>query len=90
MFFMGLCFCDGFKLYFVGKLIWSLLGFCIGFILAFKPHIAIEIQRRFYEKINWKIEPISMEKELRNTQIMGIFVIVAAVLTILYAIIKAI
>jgi len=54
----------------------SLIGFCVGLLLIFKPTLAIEIQKRFYEKINWKIEPVSMQKEIRNTRIMGWFLII--------------
>jgi hypothetical protein len=39
--------------------------------LIIKPEFDIEIQRRFYARINWRIEPVSLEKELRNTRLMG-------------------
>jgi hypothetical protein len=52
-----------------------LLSFLFGIFVFFKPSSAIELQRRFYEKINWKIEPISMTKEIRNTKLMGLFVL---------------
>jgi len=54
----------------------SLVGFCIGILFITKPAVAIEIQRRFYAKINWKIEPISMQKELRNTRMMGLILVI--------------
>lgn len=56
----------------------------IGLFLILAPSLAIEIQKRFYEKINWRIEPISMQKEIRNTRAMGIFIIAFAVLTAVY------
>lgn len=62
----------------------SILGLSVGLFLFFKPSLAIEIQRRFYEKINWKIEPISMQKEIRNTKIMGLFLIIVVLLTMTY------
>ena len=65
-------------------------SFSIGLFLIVKPSLAIEIQRRVYEKINWRIEPISMSKEIRNTKIMGIFVIIAILLAIIYMVITAI
>lgn len=49
----------------------SLISLSIGLFLVNKPSLAIEMQRRFYCLINWKIEPISMEKEIRHTRIMG-------------------
>lgn len=56
----------------------------IGVFLVMKPQLAIEIQRRFYARINWKIEPISMEKELRNTRSMGIFLIIFSIATLIF------
>jgi hypothetical protein len=55
----------------------------VGLFIFLKPTLTIEIQRRFYEKINWKIEPISMQKEIRNTRLMGLFLIVIAFLALL-------
>ena len=55
-----------------------------GLFLFLRPAHAIELQRRFYEKINWRIEPISMQKELRNTKIMGIGLIVMTILITAY------
>lgn len=65
-----------------------LFSFCIGFSLVIKPAIAIEIQRRFYASINWKIEPVSMQKEIRNTRIMGWFLIVFLIATLFFIIAK--
>lgn len=42
-----------------------------GALLAMLPASAIRFQQRFYEKINWRMEPVSWEKELRNTRRMG-------------------
>ena len=63
----------------------SVVGIIIGLFVFFKPILTIEIQKKFYEKINWRIEPISMQKEIRNTKIMGIFLAVVALLTIMYS-----
>jgi hypothetical protein len=52
-----------------------LLSFLFGIFVFFKPSLAIELQRRFYERINWKMEPISMPREIRNTKIMGLLLI---------------
>jgi len=57
-------------------LLFFLIVLLIGLLLAFKPASAIELQRRFYLLINWKIEPVSLPKELRNTRLMGIFLII--------------
>jgi uncharacterized membrane protein YidH (DUF202 family) len=55
----------------------------IGLFLFLKPSSAIELQKKFYEKINWRIEPVSMPKEIRNTRVMGLFLVLAALLTII-------
>lgn len=60
----------------------SVINTLIGFFLILKPALVIEIQKKFYEKINWRIEPISVKKEIRNTRIMGLFLIVITLLMI--------
>ena len=74
----------------LGAILIAIFSLFIGFILVVKPDLAIEIQRKFYEKINWKIEPISMPKEICNTRIMGLFLSIIALLTITYILIKVI
>ena len=61
-----------------------LASLVFGLFLLFKPSSAIEIQRRFYEKINWRIEPVSMAGEIRNTRIMGVFVAVFSIVISLF------
>lgn len=57
----------------------SVIGIIVGLFVFFKPELTIEIQKKFYERINWRIGPVSMQKEIRNTKIMGIFLVVVAV-----------
>lgn len=64
--------------------IFSLCSLGVGFFLIAKPHQAIEIQKRFYARINWKIEPISMPKETRNTRLMGWFLIILLTITLIF------
>ncbi len=63
-------------------ILFSVAGLGIGAFMVINPHLAIEIQRRFYAKINWRIEPISLSKEIRNTRIMGWFLIILSVATL--------
>ena len=49
-----------------------------GVVCLFNPILAIKIQQKFYERINWKIEPINLKKELRNTRIMGLISLILA------------
>lgn len=67
------------------KLLFGLVSsviFTIGLFIFFKPASAIKLQIKFYGMINWRIEPIDMRKEIRNTRIMGAFLIIAAILVI--------
>ncbi len=57
-------------------ILFFLINFLVGIFLIFKPASAIEIQRKFYALINWRIEPISMPKEIRSTRIMGLLLII--------------
>jgi len=66
----------------------SVIGIIVGLFVFFRPELTIEIQKKFYERINWRIEPISMQKEIRNTKIMGISLVVVAVVMIIYSLIK--
>jgi len=58
-------------LYLIIEIAVVILAFISGFICLFSPNSAIRIQQKFYEQINWKIEPINKAKEIRNTKIMG-------------------
>jgi hypothetical protein len=65
-----------------------IIGMLTGFFFLLKPARLIEIQRRFYEKINWRIEPVSMPKELRNTRIMGSIIIVFSLAALIFCLVK--
>jgi hypothetical protein len=69
-------------------LLMPLAGFIIGLSLFFKPSVVITIQKNFYARINWRIEPISMAKELRNTKIMGLCLVAFALLAFIYLIVS--
>lgn len=62
----------------------SLIGIMLGVIVYKNPAWVIEIQRKFYEKINWRIVPISLERELRNTRRMGFMLIAIGLLALAY------
>lgn len=66
----------------------SIICLVLGFLLFLNPVLAIEIQRRFYTKINWRIEPISMSKEIRHTRLMGMFLIFLTLLIIIFRFLK--
>jgi len=55
-----------------------------GALVAWKPKKTIEIQIALYRPFNWKIEPISMEKEIKNTRIMGLTLFVLGIISLAY------
>ncbi len=63
-------------------ILFSIIGLGIGAFMVIHPALSIEIQRRFYCRINWKIEPISLVKEIRNTRAMGWFLVILSVTTL--------
>ena len=67
-------------IFILAVLICLLLG---GYIYA-SPQEIIELQQKFYTLINWRMEPISMSKEIRNTKLMGAFLIVFALISCIY------
>ncbi|MDP3732120.1 MAG: hypothetical protein Q8R31_03695 [Candidatus Omnitrophota bacterium] len=70
-------------------ILFSIIGLGIGAFMVINPALSIEIQRRFYCHINWKIEPISLVKEIRNTRLMGWFLIILLVTTLFFLLPKA-
>ncbi|HOU35970.1 MAG TPA: hypothetical protein PK562_01725 [Candidatus Omnitrophota bacterium] len=55
-----------------------------GVVLIKAPARAIELQKRFYLLINWRIEPVDYAREIRNTRAMGIFLIAAVIASLFY------
>jgi hypothetical protein len=76
------------KLILSGLLILMAGMFFVGLFAFFAPTKTIELQKKFYAKINWKIEPISMEKEIRNSRVMGLFIVFLAVYAFVIAMMK--
>ncbi|MDD5431725.1 MAG: hypothetical protein PHO70_01890 [Candidatus Omnitrophica bacterium] len=71
--------------YLISVLILSaVMPLILGVFLVAKPSLAIELQRRFYALINWRIEPISMKKEIRNTRLMGFLLFVVLIAAVLF------
>lgn len=57
------------------------LSIITGLICIKYPSKIIAFQQYFYSKINWRIEPISMQKEIRNTKYMGLFLVLTGLLS---------
>lgn len=48
------------------------MGMIFGALVAWHPKKILDAQIAFYKHVNWKMQPISMEKEVRNTRMMGL------------------
>ena len=72
----------------ITQLLVSLASVIIGLIMFLKPAFCIEFQKKFYAKINWRLEPIDMKLEIRSTRIMGLFLIVITLAAVAYILIR--
>jgi len=70
-----------------GQIVMALVGAIIGLFLFLQPSRTIELQTKFYACINWRMEPISVAREIRNTKRMGLLLTGVAVFTLAYSII---
>ena len=83
------CFCCGEMICrFCVQLTIAVIAIAFGGLLVWKPKKIIGIQIALYRPFNWKIEPISMEKEIRNTRIMGLAVLVLGILSFGFILLK--
>ncbi len=60
------------------------VGIIVGLAMFFKTASLIEMQIKFYAKINWHMKPISMPKEIKNTKFMGLVLVTFCLLAIIY------
>ncbi len=73
---------------FCTQLTLTVIAIVFGGLIAWKPKKTIDIQIALYRPFNWKIEPISMEKEIKNTRIIGLAAFVVGALSLIYILIK--
>ena len=68
----------------MNSVLWIVAVFSAGFgaWLIRKPRKAIETQIAFYRRINWKMEPLDWDREIRNTRIMGAMALVCGAATV--------
>lgn len=66
------------------SMLFAVAGIIAGLAMFFQPAPLIKMQIKFYTKINWRIKPISMPKEIKNTRIMGLVLFVFCVFSIIY------
>lgn len=65
------------------------LIFCVGLFSCFfgawlvkAPKKVIELQIAFYRRINWRMEPVDWQREIRNTVVMGWMAIICGLAAI--------
>ena len=67
------------------QLMVSTVAILFGALIAWKPRKVIDLQTALYRPFNWKLEPISMEKEIRNTRLMGLALVVIGIVSFFLA-----
>ena len=65
-------------------IIFAVAGIAFGLFMIYNADLIIKIQIKSSAKANWRVEPISREKELKNTKIRGINLIAICILAIIY------
>ena len=66
----------------------SIIATALGLFFYLRPRVAMEIQRKFYLSINWRMEPVNYPKEVRATQIMGLMLIFISITAVIYTIMR--
>ena len=74
------------SLFTILKIFVFLGGIAVGSLLILRPGQVIEFQKRFYFKINWRMEPVNMALEIRNTRRMGFMIMGVVIVCIVYTI----
>jgi len=68
-------------LIFISVVLFALL---FGIFVYTNPEKIIDIHKKFYVLINWRMEPISILKEIRSTKRMGLFLILFTLISCIY------
>lgn len=53
------------------KIALAVIAVLVGTLMAWKPRKTIDVQEALYRPFNWNLKPISMEKQIRITRILG-------------------
>jgi len=54
-------------------------GVLLGVFSAFDPQKSIRLYQALMRMFHWKVEPLRPQREIRNTRLMGFFMIVLSV-----------
>lgn len=49
----------------------SCLGLALGLLSAVRPQRSIGLYQWIMERFNWKVAPIDLSREVRNTRVLG-------------------
>ena len=71
-----------------GEALIFLAAVALGLLLILRPAWAIELQRLVYLKIHWRMEPVNMALEIRNTRIMGCMLMGIVIALVVYVFIN--
>jgi len=59
-------------------------GIVVGLLVFFYPVSWMRLQVKLYEKINWRIEPISLQKEYKRTKYTGLYLVILCLFLSIY------
>ncbi len=62
--------------------VFAAVGIAFGLLMILKPATIIKLHITTAAKSNWRTEPISMEKELRNMKFRGVILIALCFLAV--------
>jgi hypothetical protein len=65
-------------------LIFIFAGVIVGVLVFFYPVSLMRFQVKFYELINLRIEPISLQKEFNSSRRAGLYLVVLSILSGIY------
>jgi hypothetical protein len=65
------------------------IGLIFGLWVFFNTEPILKVQTKLYEKTNWLMVPISMLREIRNTRIMALILILISVVSAGYLIMES-
>jgi len=51
-------------------------GISVGGLSAVSPRRSIELYQWIMKWFNWRVEPIDLKKEIRNTRVLGVLMVV--------------
>ena len=51
------------------------LGFALGIFSVIRPNQSIGLYQWIMERFNWKVAPIDLPREVRNTRVLGVALI---------------